>query len=166
MPTIISEFGVETTDYFRVGLLSMIPWGATVIVMVLWASHSDRTGERRRHSSAGLFLAALGLAALPFTDASPVLSLAALTAVTAGNLCWVVTFWSLPTSFLSGAAAAAGIAWINSIGNLGGYVGPEVIGRIRTATRGDGDVAFFVLAGAALLGGVVLLAATLRRRAA
>jgi MFS transporter, ACS family, tartrate transporter len=165
MPTIISEFGVDATDYFRVGLLSMIPWGVTVIAMVLWARHSDATGERRWHSAGGLFLAMLGLAALPFTDASPALSLAALTAVTAGNLCWVTTFWSLPTSFLSGAAAAAGIAWINSIGNLGGYVGPEVIGRIRTANGGDGDVAFFVLAGAAVLGGVVLLATTLKRSA-
>jgi MFS family permease len=166
MPTIISEFGVETTDYFRVGLLSMIPWGATVIIMVLWARHSDRTGERRWHSAAGLFLALLGLVALPFTDASPAMSLTALTAVTAGSLCWVVTFWSLPTSFLSGAAAAAGIAWINSIGNLGGYYGPELIGQIRTANNGDSDAAFFALAGAALLGGLTILIATLKRRAA
>ena len=94
------------------------------------------------------------------------MSLAALTLVTAGNLCWVVTFWSLPTAFLSGAAAAAGIAWINSVGNLGGYFGPELIGRIRTANNGDADAAFFALAGAALLGGLTILIATLKRRAA
>ncbi|HEY7800319.1 MAG TPA: MFS transporter [Hyphomonadaceae bacterium] len=166
MPTIISEFGVEAADYFRVGLLSMIPWGVTVVVMVLWARHSDATGERRWHSAGGLFLAMLGLAALAFTDSAPALSLAALTAVTVGSLCWVTTFWSLPTSFLSGAGAAAGIAWINSIGNLGGYYGPELIGRIRTANNGDSDMAFFALSGAALLGGLTILIATLKRRAA
>ena len=166
MPTIISEFGIDTTDYFRVGLLSMIPWGVTIIAMVLWARHSDMTGERRWHSAGGLFLAMLGLAALAFTDNAPALSLLALTAVTAGSLCWVTTFWSLPTAFLSGAAAAAGIAWINSIGNLGGYYGPELIGQIRTANNGDSDAAFFALSGAALLGGLVILAATLRRRVA
>ncbi|HEX5005500.1 MAG TPA: MFS transporter [Hyphomonadaceae bacterium] len=166
MPTIISEFGVPAADYFRVGLLSMIPWGVTVIVMVLWARHSDMTGERRWHSAGGLFLAMFGLVALAFTDSSPILSMAALAAVTMGSLCWVTTFWSLPTSFLSGAAAAAGIAWINSIGNLGGYVGPELIGQIRTASNGDSDAAFFVLAGAALLGGLAILVATLKRRSA
>jgi sugar phosphate permease len=166
MPTIISEFGVDTADYFRVGLLSMIPWGVAAVAMVLWARHSDRTGERRWHSAAGLFLAMPGLAALAFTDTSPVLSLVALTAVTAGTLSWVVTFWSLPTSFLSGAAAAAGIAWINSIGNLGGYYGPDLIGQIRNANGGNADAAFFALAGAALLGGGVILVATLRRRTA
>jgi MFS family permease len=166
MPTIISEFGVETGDYFRVGLLSMIPWGVTVVVMVLWARHSDATGERRWHSAGGLFLAMLGLAALAFTDDAPALSLAALTAVTAGTLCWVVTFWSLPTAFLSGVAAAAGIAWINSIGNLGGHFGPDLIGRIRDANNGNSDAAFFALAGAALLGGLTILIATLKRRTA
>jgi D-galactonate transporter len=166
MPTIISEFGVNAGDYFRVGLLSMIPWAVTVVAMVLWARHSDATGERRWHSAGGLFLAMLGLVALVFADKAPALSLAALTAVTVGSLCWVVTFWSLPTSFLSAAAAAAGIALINSIGNLGGHVGPELLGRIRTANHGDGDVAFLVLAGAALLGGLTILIATWKRRVA
>jgi MFS family permease len=164
MPTIISEFGVDAADYFRVGLLSMIPWGFTVVAMVLWARHSDATGERRWHSAGGLFLAMLGLASLAFTDSAPALSLAALTAVTAGTLCWVTTFWSLPTAFLSGAAAAAGIAWINSIGNLGGHFGPDLIGRIREANNGDSDAAFFTLAAAALLGGLTILLATLKRR--
>jgi len=98
-------------------------------------------------------------------DGSPVLQLAALTIVTSGALCWVVAFWSIPTSFLSGAAAAAGIAWINAIGNLGGHFGPDLIGRIRDANGGNADAAFLTLAGAAAIGGVLILLATARRPA-
>ena len=68
-----------------------------------------------------------------------------------------MTFWSLPTAFLSGTAAAAGIAWINSVGNLGGYFGPDMIGRIRTATGGTSEAAFYALAVAALIGALIIL---------
>jgi hypothetical protein len=69
----------------------------------------------------------------------------------------VVTFWSLPTAFLSGTAAAAGIALINSVGNLGGYFGPDMIGRIRMAMGGATEPAFYTLAGVALLGALIIL---------
>lgn len=167
MPTLISEFGVGSTDFFRVGLISMIPWGITAIVQVLWAWNSDRTGERRWHTAGGFAMCVAGMLMLAMIDGSPGLQLVALTLVTCGALCWVVTFWSIPTSFLSGAAAAAGIAWINSIGNLGGHFGPDLIGRIRDANGGNSDAAFLTIAGAALLGGlVVLIAARPRKRAA
>jgi nitrate/nitrite transporter NarK len=65
-----------------------------------------------------------------------------------------VVFWSIPAAFLSGTAAAAGIAWINSLGNLGGFFGPELIGRIRTATDSTA-MAFFVITGFMLLGAMV-----------
>ena len=97
---------------------------------------------------------------LALIDGAPVLQLLALTLVTSGALCWVVAFWSIPTSLLSGAAAAAGIAWINSIGNLGGHFGPDLIGRIREANGGNADMAFLTLAGAALVGGVLILLVT------
>ncbi len=93
-------------------------------------------------------------------DGSPALQLAALTLVASGTLCAIVTFWSIPTAFLSGAGAAAGIAWINSIGNLGGHFGPDLIGRIREANGGNADAAFLTLAGAAALGGVLVLMLT------
>ncbi|OYX46920.1 MAG: hypothetical protein B7Y90_14225 [Alphaproteobacteria bacterium 32-64-14] len=157
MPTIVQELGVDRADYFGVGLLSMIPWGIAAAAMVLWARHSDRTGERRWHAALGLFVAMIGMAMLALVGRDPVPSLIALSLVTTGTLCWVVTFWSLPTAFLSGAGAAAGIAWINSAGNLGGYVGPDMIGRIRTATDGDSAAAFVALAIAALIGAVVIL---------
>jgi MFS family permease len=164
MPTLISEFGVGSSDFLMVGFLSMVPWGVTAVVQVLWAWNSDRTGERRWHTAGGFAMCLAGMLMLALIDGSPALQLAALTLVCTGALCWVVTFWSIPTSFLSGAAAAAGIAWINSIGNLGGHFGPLWLGQIRDANGGNADAAFLVLAGAALLGGVVILLATTRQR--
>ena len=121
MPTIIQELGIDKQDYLKVGLLSMIPWGACVIAMIYWGSHSDRTGERRWHCAGGFLVMMVGLLLLAFAHRSPILSMIALTLITMGWAGAVCTFWSLPTAFLSGTAAAAGIAWINSVGNLGGY---------------------------------------------
>jgi len=160
MPTIIQELGVAGADYLRVGLISMIPWGAAAIAMVFWGTHSDRTGERRWHSALGLGAAMAGLLLLALTGHDPMAAIAALCLVTCGTLGWVVTFWSLPTAFLSGTAAAAGIALINSVGNLGGHFGPDLIGRIRTAMGGASEGAFLALAAAALLGALVTLLAS------
>ena len=146
MPTIIQELGIDKKDFLKVGLLSMIPWGAAAVAMVLWGHHSDKTGERRWHSAGGLFVSMVGLLMLATVGHAPIPSMIALTLVTCGQLAWVATFWSLPTAFLSGTAAAAGIAWINSVGNLGGHFGPDLIGRIRTATGGASEAAFFTLA--------------------
>jgi MFS family permease len=166
MPTIVEELGISAGDYFAVGLLTMSPYGVAAVAQVFWARNSDRTGERRWHSAGALLLAFVGLILLALIGKSAVASLVALTLVTTGTLCWVVTFWSLPTAFLSGTAAAAGIAWINSFGNLGGYVGPDAIGRIRIATGGDSDAAFFALAAMALLGAVITLVTPFAARAA
>ena len=157
MPTIIQELGIDKKDFLKVGLLSMIPWGCAAVAMVLWGSHSDRTGERRWHSAGGLMVAIVGLLMLAVVGKAPVPSIIALTLVTCGLASWVATFWSLPTAFLSGTAAAAGIAWINSVGNLGGYFGPDMIGRIRTATGGTSEAAFYALAVAAFIGALIIL---------
>ncbi|MEO8315545.1 MAG: MFS transporter [Pseudomonadota bacterium] len=157
MPTIIQELGIDKQDYFKVGLLSMIPWGASVLTMIYWSDHSDRTGERRWHCASGFLVMMAGLLLLAFAQGSPVLSIIALTLLTTGWAGCVCIFWSLPTAFLSGTAAAAGIAWINSVGNLGGYFGPDLVGTIRTAAGGKTAVAFFALAALALLGALVVL---------
>jgi MFS family permease len=157
MPTIIQELGIDKHDFLKVGLLSMIPWGAAAIGMVLWGHHSDQTGERRWHAAGGLLIAIVGLLALAMVGHAAVASIVALTLVTVGLLAWVVTFWSLPTAFLSGTAAAAGIAWVNSVGNLGGHFGPDLIGRIRMVTGGSSEAAFFALAGVALLGALIIV---------
>jgi len=157
MPTIIQELGVDKQDFLKVGLISMIPWGIAAIAMVYWGAHSDRTGERRWHVASALILGLAGLLVLASVGHAPIPSIIALTMVTTGLLCWVATFWSLPTAFLSGTAAAAGIAWINSVGNLGGHFGPDLIGRIRAASGGANEVAFYALAAVAALGVVIVV---------
>lgn len=156
MPTIIQELGIEKHDYLKVGLLSMIPWGVAAVAMVVVGSHSDRTGERRWHTAGSLLVAVAGMLVLATVGHNTVLSIAGLTLVTSGILSWVGCFWSLPTAFLSGTAAAAGIAWINSVGNLGGHFGPDMIGRIRTATHST-EMAFYALAVVGLVGVVITL---------
>lgn len=155
MPTIIQELGIPRTDYLRVGLLAMIPWGVAGVSMLLWGQHSDRTGERRWHVTGALLATACGLALLAVTGTRVVPSLLALSLVAAGVLSSMSTFWAIPTTYLRGTAAAAGIAWINSIGNLGGHFGPDLIGRVRTAT-GSSGAAFLTLAGLAVAGAAVL----------
>lgn len=165
MPTIIQELGIDKKDFLKVGLLSMIPWGVAAVSMVVVGSHSDRTGERRWHAAGSLLVAVCGLFVLAFVGHKAVISIIALTLVTAGILSWVATFWSLPTAFLSGTAAAAGIAWINSVGNLGGHFGPDLIGRIRAATNSN-EWAFITLACVGLLGAIIILLLPRTQRAA
>lgn len=116
-----------------VALISSLPYLAAAFAMVAVGRHSDRTQERRLHTAAMAALGALGLAlsALPLP---PVLGIAALCLAAVGVLSAFGPFWSLPTAFLAGPAAAAGIALINSVGNLGGFAGPYLIGRVRDAT--------------------------------
>ena len=133
LPQIISE--TITKDPFHIGLLSMIPWGLAAVAMVAVGHHSDRTGERRWHIAIAGFFGATAFAVSAIPGIPGVVGLAALTIAAAGVNATVATFWSLPTSFLSSTAAAAGIAWINSVGNLAGYVSPFLVGRIRDATH-------------------------------
>lgn len=145
-PTIVQELGIESRDYLRVGLVLMIPSTVAAIAMVMWARHSDRTGERRWHATAAAVLQSGGLVLLAIASHNAALALVGLAMTFAGTLCWFSIFWSIPTSFLSGAAAAAGIGMINSIGNLGGYFGPDLVGVIRDASGGKSMAAFLVLA--------------------
>jgi MFS transporter, ACS family, tartrate transporter len=149
-PQIIKQFGLSS---FAVGCLNAIPPTAAVLAMIWWARHSDRTGERTWHVVIPCLLAALGLAlAAPATGITAVL--AALTLVNIGISSCKPPLWSVPTMFLSGSAAAAGIATINSIGNLGGFVGPAMIGWIKDRTGSFAGGLYFV-------GGLLLLSALL-----
>ena len=129
-PQIIKEFGLST---MQVGLLNAVPPTVAIIAMILWAMHSDRTGERTWHVILACVAAAVGLA-LAGSAESVVSVVAALTLVNIGITSAKPPLWSMPTMFLSGSAAAAGIATINSIGNLGGFVGPTMIGWIKDLT--------------------------------
>ena len=159
MPTSVQELGIGQTEYLEIGLLSMIPWGTAGVVMVWAGARSDRTGARHQHVAGALLVAAAGLVGLVLVGAHVVPALIALCFVTAGVLSFFATFWSLPTAFLRQTAAAAGIAWINAVGNLGGHFGPDIIGRIRTAT-GSANYGFLFLAALAVAGALLTLFAT------
>jgi MFS family permease len=159
LPTLVQELGIARTDFVRVGLVSAIPWGIAGVVMVVAGTHSDRTGERRWHAAGGLFATAAGLALLASVGRAPLPAILALSVTTSGVLAFLATFWAVPAAFLRASAAAAGIAWINSVGNLGGHFGPDLIGRVRAATD-SAAAAFVLLSGVAMLGGMVVLGAT------
>jgi len=156
MPSIIQEFGIDPHDFLEVGLLSMVPWGAAAVAMVINGTHSDRTGERFWHVILPMLVASAGLLGLALVGHARMPSMIALTMITCGLLSAIAVFWSLPAAFMSGTAAAAGIAWINSLGNLGGFFGPDLIGRIRTATDSN-EMAFFALSALVLLGALVVV---------
>ncbi|MGC2082751.1 MAG: MFS transporter [Bradyrhizobium sp.] len=141
-PQIIKQFGLSSLE---VGFLNAVPATIAVIVMIWWARHSDRTGERTWHVVLACLLAAVGLA-LAGMASGVVAVLAALTLVNIGISSSKPPLWSMPTMFLSGSAAAAGIATINSIGNLGGFVGPAVIGWIKDRTGSFAGGLYFVAA--------------------
>ena len=151
LPTIVQEIGIPKHAYFLIGLVSMIPWGIGALAMVAVAWSSDRSGERRWHAIGSSLVAAFGCVLLAFGGHSAAVSVLALTLVAAGGLAWLAVFWTLPTAFLSGVAAAAGIGWINAISQLGGFVGPDLLGRLRGAGAGDTSLAFLLLAGFALV---------------
>lgn len=139
-PQIIKAIGL--TD-MQVGWLNAVPAIVSIVAMVLWARHSDRSGERTWHVVIPCVLAAIGLLlAAPATGVIAVI--AALTLVNIGISCAKPPLWSMPTMFLSGSAAATGIATINSIGNLGGFVGPSMIGWIKDQTGSFNGGLYFV----------------------
>jgi MFS family permease len=123
---------------FQIGLLTAIPNVCAGVCMFLNGMHSDRTGERRWHVAVPAFIGAVGWALSAWAMSPAVQSaeaaLLGLTLVQAGTMATLPVFWSLPTAFLSGVAAAGGIAWINSVGNLGGFVGPLLMGQLHEQT--------------------------------
>jgi MFS family permease len=138
-----------------VGLIAAIPYLAAGVAMFFAGRHSDRTGERRGHVAVAALVAALGFA-IAGSVRSPWLAMGGLTLAFMGLKSTMGPFWALGTSFLSGTAAAGGIAFINSVGNLGGFVGPTLVGVIRDRT-GSNTSALFVLGGSLLLMGLFAL---------
>jgi ACS family tartrate transporter-like MFS transporter len=118
--------------------------------------HSDVTGERIWHVALPLFLAGAAFA-WSAVGAPLGLTITALTLATIGIYAAIGTFWSLPTSILTGTGAAAGLALVNSIGNLGGLAGPSIVGVIKQATGSFGAALLFLAAALALGGAIALL---------
>jgi D-galactonate transporter len=153
-----------TGDAFHIGLISMIPWGTAAVAMILFGHHSDKTGERRWHITLATFLGAVAFALSAIPGISGVAGFAALTCATISFMCAQSLFWALPTAILSGSAAAAGIAWINSVGNLAGYASPHAIGVIRDTT-GSMTPALLVLAASMLMSALVVVFVAKPRKA-
>jgi len=166
MPTLIGEILGPGAGPERVGLLSAIPYLGGAVGMVLIGRHSDSTNERRWHTAGPLFVSAAGfvLALWPGGAAltGPWWSLGCFTLATIGLWGMLGPFWTIPTGFLSGAAAAGGVALINSVGNSGGFVGPTLVGYVRDAT-GSHVMSFLSIAAIMVLGGCSILWVTRRR---
>lgn len=128
MPQIIDAFPGITS--FEAGLLGAIPFAVGALAMFFTARHSDRTGERAWHT-AGPALIAVAAFALLSVVSGPVLQLIVICVAAGGAMAMLPMFWTLPTSFLGSAAAAGGIAAVNSIGNLGGFAGPYAVGFVK-----------------------------------
>jgi MFS family permease len=131
-PTIIRQTGVK--DAFNIGLLTTIPYAAALVSLVLTGRHSDHTRERRWHVISPCLAAAVGFLLCTQAGSNTPLAVIGLVLAAAGVITAVAMFWALPTSLLGGNAAAAGIAFVNCTGNLGGFFSPTVIGFLKTYT--------------------------------
>lgn len=152
LPTIIKSTGV--VDPFKIGLLTMIPYAAAAVTMILVGRSADMRQERRWHVIIPALFGCVGLLLSIVFEHQTVLAMAALTLATMGILTTLPLFWSLPTAFLSGAAAAAGIALINSLGNLAGFVSPYAVGWLKDLTQST-DAGVLMLAGSLVVGAVL-----------
>jgi ACS family tartrate transporter-like MFS transporter len=135
------------------GYLVAVPFAFATVAMIWWTRHSDVTQERVWHVVGPAVVSGLALIGAAYLG-NPVLAAVALTICAMGVLAALATFWTLPTGFLTGSAAAGGIALINSIGNLGGFAGPYAIGWIKDAT-GETALGLVVLAAGPIMAGVV-----------
>jgi ACS family tartrate transporter-like MFS transporter len=152
MPQVLQSFGLSN---LAVGFLTAIPYLIAAIGMVIAGRHSDAKGERIWHVALPLFVS--GAAFAWSANAGPLpLVMVALSLATLGLYAAIGTFWSLPTSILTGTGAAAGLALINSIGNCGGFAGPVIVGQLKGAT-GDFTAALLFLAGSLALAGALAI---------
>ncbi|MDN4574719.1 MFS transporter [Pandoraea cepalis] len=132
MPQIIKQFGVA---HSVVGWLSAIPYAIGAVVMIVWARVANRAKHSIPYVAGALGVAAVALCVSTFVDA-PVLKLIALSFTVSGILAFQATYWAIPSGFLTGRAAAGGLALIVSVGNLGGFVGPSMIGALKQFSGG------------------------------
>ncbi|UDM49736.1 MFS transporter [Cupriavidus sp. MP-37] len=154
LPTIIKQTGVKGA--LDIGLLTAIPYGCAVVGMVLVAYSADRSGERRWHIALPALAGALGLLLSVQWHGDTTLAMVALTLATIGILTTLPLFWSLPTAFLAGTGAAAGIALINSLGNLAGFLSPYAVGWLKDLTHST-DSGMYLLAACLVVGAALTL---------
>ena len=153
LPQIVRSFSGMSD--LMVGFMSAIPYLAATIGMIIIGRNSDSRGERRKHVAVSALVGTVGLTAAAFLKA-PAAELAALAVAAVGIWGTLGPFWAMSSRILTGTAAAAGIALINSIGNLGGFAGPYLIGVVRSRTNSFTG-ALIVLAVFPLVGAIVTL---------
>jgi ACS family tartrate transporter-like MFS transporter len=154
LPLIVNAHGLSSIN---TGLVTAIPYTIGTIGMIAWAWSSDRLHERRWHFVIASIVAAAGLLAAAAWSANFVVAIAAMSVAAIGLYGSKPAFWPMPSMFLSGTAAAGGIALVNSIGNLGGFVGPYIVGWIRDSTKSY-EAGLVFLAACALLSALIALA--------
>ena len=154
IPQLIKNTGV--TDPLYVGLLTAIPYSFGAIAMVVLGRSSDRSGERRLHFALASLLGAVGIVISNLFRQNTLIAMVGLTLATLGILATLPLFWPMPTAMLAGTSAAAGIAWINSLGNLAGFFGPSIVGWFADLTKRS-DYGLYVVAAALVLGSILVL---------
>ncbi|MFJ6841876.1 MFS transporter [Streptomyces griseoluteus] len=154
MPTFVESTGIKGN--LAIGVLSSVPFLAALVAMNLFGRSADRRRERRWHLVVPSLMGAVGFTLAASWSGSTALSLIALSFAAAGVLTCAPLFWSLPTAFLGGTAAAAGLALINSVGNLAGFVSPYMIGALKDGT-GSASPPMYVLAFSLVVGAAAVL---------
>jgi MFS family permease len=154
IPQLIKNTGV--TDPLYLGLLTAIPYSFGAIAMVVLGRSSDRSGERRLHFALASFLGAIGIVISNLFRQNTLIAMVGLTIATMGILATLPLFWPMPTALLAGTSAAAGLAWINSLGNLAGFFGPSIVGWFADLTKRS-DYGLYVVAAALVLGSILVL---------
>ena len=150
LPQIVKQLGLSN---MQVGWASMIPYVCASISMVAWGWVSDRMRERRWNLFIACIVAAIGLVVAGRYIGS-YWSLAGMSIAAVGLYGTKGPFWAIPSVFLTGMAAAASFAWINSIGNLGGFLGPSIVGWVKEST-GSFSAGLYALAAFALMSAVI-----------
>jgi len=154
VPTIIKDTGVKSV--FDVGLLSMVPYMLAVVAMLLAARSSDKHRERRWHIVVPFCIAAVAMVSIGVFQDNKSIVMFSLCIAVAASLVPSPLFWSLPNAIFTGTCAAAGIALINSIANIGGFISPYIIGYFKNTTNSN-LVAMCVLASMMILGAILTL---------
>jgi MFS family permease len=167
LPTIISGFQERfgtTFSVFEKGLVNAVPYVPAAIALFLWSRHIAKNGFKSWHIALPTLIAGLSVPVALYMN-SPYLTILVIAVTACGIFMALPNFWSLPPQFLTGAAAAAGIAFINTLGNVGGFSAPYVTGWLKDLT-GDEKIPLMITGGFLVLSAVILLVMSRRSRAA
>ena len=154
MPQLVATAG--TKDTFVIGLITSIPYAVAGIAMILIGRNSDRTGERRWHLGLATFAGGAGYLLCGYFNTNTIALVGGLTLAATGIITAIGLFWVLPPRFLSGMAAAAGIALINSLGQLGGIISPYMVGKVKDLT-GSTTMALYAVAAMCIVAAVLIV---------